>query len=117
MLSENLNALEKAKFVDYQGNTAIRVFVVNPSSGGSSSVTNFGIENLINGQDYATIVFENAMSNNGYAVLVAIESNDDDPIFLNYLIKNKTVNGMTIKLNAPVDSSNYFLSWVVLDIL
>jgi hypothetical protein len=47
-------------------------------------VTNFGIENLINGQDYATIVFENTMSNNGYAVLVAIESNDDDPIFLNY---------------------------------
>lgn len=117
MLSENLNALEKAKFVDYQGNTAIRVFVVNPSSGGSSPVTNFGRENFLNGQDYATIIFDVAMSNANYTTLISIESNDDDPIFLNYLIKNKTENGMTIKLNAPVDSSNYFVSWAVLDIL
>lgn len=117
MLSENLNSLEKAKFVDYQGNTAIRVFVVNPSSGGSSSVTDFGRENVINGQSYVTIVFSVAMSNENYVPLVNIETDDSDPAFLNYVVKDKTVNGMTIKFNAPVDSSNYYVSWAVLDVV
>lgn len=113
-LDQNINTLEKAKFVEYLGETCLRVFVVN-QSGGASSVKNYGTENVLNGQDYATILFSNVMSTTTYTVLVSVECDDSDPIFLNWVAKNKTFNGMTIKLNAPVDSSNYFISWAVLE--
>ena len=113
-LSENINALEKAKFVEFSGETAVRVYVVNPSGGGSS-VKNFGIESILNGQDYATIVFDTAMTDTNYSSIINIECDDSNPIFLNYIVTNKSTLGMTVKLNAPVDSDNYSVSYAVME--
>lgn len=114
-LPENINTLEKAKFIDYNGDVCLRVVVMNPIAGGDS-IKNHGVENIINGLDYVTIVFDTAMLNTGYCPLISFESIDDDPIFLNYVIKEKTTTGMTVKLNAPVNSNNYFMSWAVLEV-
>lgn len=113
-LDLNINTLEKAKFVEFGGETCLRVFVVNPSSGGSN-VKNYGRESIINGQDYATIVFTVAMLTTTYTALISIETDDGDPIFLSHIVKNKTVNGMTIQLNAPVNNSSYYIDWAVVE--
>lgn len=108
-LDPNINTLEKAKFVEYLGETCLRVLVVNQAT------KNFGRENVLIGQDYVTIVFDKVMSNSNYTELISIESDDFSPIFFNHITKNKTVNGMTIQLNAPVDTPNYFVNWAVLE--
>lgn len=112
-LDPNINTLEKAKFVEYGGETCLRVFVVNPSE--TKEVKNYGRENVLNGQDYATIVFSVPMLSTNYTTLITIETDDADPIFLSHVVKNKTLSGMTVKLNAPVNTSGYFVHWAVME--
>ena len=112
-LDPNINTLEKRKFVEYAGETCIRVYLVNPPE--SREIKNYGRESVILGQDYATIVFDTAMLNTNYTAIITIETDDSDPFFLSHIVKNKTVNGMTVQLNAPVNNSSYYIDWAVME--
>ena len=112
-LDLNINTLEKKKFAEFLGETCIRVFVANPTEG--NSVKNYGRESIIDGEDYATVIFSKQMLSTNYTAMVSIETNDADPIFFGHVVKNKTINGMTIQLNAPVNNSSYYIDWAVLE--
>ena len=72
-----------------------------------------GIVSLSAGESSKAITFSSAWPNANYIVEVCIECSDLDPMFLNFVIKNKTVNGFTIIFNAPVDSNNYKINYKI----
>ena len=51
--------------------------------------------------------------NTGYSVHPCFECDDSNPIFPQYILQNKTVNGFRIHLSAPTDSANYKLNYSV----
>lgn len=108
-LPENINTLEKAKFLEYLGEVALKVFVVNQQNG--TTVKNFGRENILFGQSYVDIIFSTPMLNTAYSLTLGLESSDLNPIFMSYLITSKLTTGARITFNAPADSNNFFLSW------
>lgn len=114
-LSENINALEKAKFVEFSGETAVRVYVVNQSSGGvgSSSPSNYGLVQIPNGQDNLDITFLTEMLNTDYTVVLTIQTDEQNPTVLSYLISDKTTTGFKANFNAPADSDLYFVNYII----
>lgn len=118
-LPENINTLEKTKFTeDSEGNTAVNVVIKEGLNiiniVGDGIVRNYGIVNIAILSDYVDITFTNAMANTNYSVIVTFQTEEVIPMFINCIVQNKTINSMRIKFNAPVDSSNYFLSYVVI---
>jgi len=118
-LPENINTLEKTKFTeDSEGNTAVNVVIKEGLNiiniVGDGIVRNYGIVNISILSDYVDITFTNAMANTNYSVIVTFQTEEVIPMFINCIVQNKTINAMRIKFNAPVDSSNYFLSYVVI---
>jgi hypothetical protein len=74
-----------------------------------------GITSLSVGESFKTIVFSSAYKNSSYIPHVSILCDDSDPIFLSFIIQNRTVNGFEVKLNAAVDSNNYKISYRIGD--
>lgn len=72
-----------------------------------------GSVNLSNGDASKSVSFSSPMPDTNYKVVLSIECPDDNPVFLSYNYKNKTVNGFDIVLNGPVDSDNYKISYTV----
>ena len=75
--------------------------------------TRSGVVDIPNGADSLTVAFSSAYQDANYFVNCSIICNDSNPIFLNFIIKNMTVNGFDIKLNAQTDSANYKLSYQI----
>lgn len=105
----NINTLEKAKFADFGGETVVRVLVVN------QALKNYGRELIPDGSDTVVIAFNSAMTSTSYAHMASIEVDEFNPIFHNLIVKDKTLLGMTVQLNAPVVGNNYFLNWAVME--
>lgn len=82
-------------------------------TGYSVLISRGGIVDLSIGESNKTIVFSSAMQNSNFCPSVSILCDDSNPIFLNYIIKNRTINGFDIYFNAPVDSNNYKISYIV----
>lgn len=59
------------------------------------------------------VTFSTAKLNANYAVVPCFECDDDNPNFFSYYLKNKTVNGFSIVMNAPTDSANYKLNYTI----
>lgn len=98
----------------YLNSTSGKIRVYNGSSwqdAGESSRT--GKAALSLGDSSKTITFSSPWPDTLYIPVVSIECDDADPIFLNYVIQNKTVNGFSIKLNAAVDSNSYIINYKV----
>lgn len=72
-----------------------------------------GIVSLVSGESSKTITFSSAWDDVNYVASIDIECDDSNPIFLSYVVKNKTVNGFTVLLNAPVDSNNYKINYKI----
>lgn len=69
---------------------------------------------LDNGLASATIVFSSPWVDANFIPAIVIENRiDESPIFLNYVITGRTVNGFTVLFNAPTDSANYELNYLV----
>ncbi|MBL7545624.1 MAG: hypothetical protein JNL11_17525 [Bdellovibrionaceae bacterium] len=83
--------------------------------GGGGGPLRAGIQSIGNGDDEVEITFSTPVDDTTYVIAAPGFRNtvDSDPIFLDYRIKNKTVNGFTIKLNVPVDSANYRVEYTV----
>lgn len=70
-----------------------------------------GIVDLAIGEASKAISFSTPWVDTNYVPTVSILCNDADPIFLSCIVQNKTAAGFTVKLNGPVDSNNYKISY------
>lgn len=72
-----------------------------------------GTVNLSLGDSSKTVTFATAWIDVNYNPIVSILCDDANPIFVNCVIQNKTVNGFDVKFNSPMDSNNYKLTYVI----
>lgn len=73
-----------------------------------------GIQTLTNGSVGQTVTFGAPLGVSNFRVVVTMENQvDGSPQFQPLNISNKTVNGFTVNWNAPLDSSNYALDWIL----
>lgn len=113
-LPENINTLEKAKFLEFNGLPVVMSYVVNQTGdAGAGSIPNFGLVNIPNGQDFLEITFQYEMQDDTYSHVIGIKVSDPNPSILNYLVYKQTTAGLKIKFNAAADSDNYYLSYVI----
>lgn len=83
---------------------------------GSSSVqAGFAQEVPVsNGSTSVSVVFPSALPGTNYVVLAQfLNTSDPNPQFQDITITNKTTSGFIATWNAPVDSANYTLSYIV----
>lgn len=78
---------------------------------------NGGVESVPNGATQVSIVFAVARANTNYSVL-PVWSNllDAEPQFQPIVVTDKQTTGFTAKWNAPTDSANYSVEYIVRDI-
>lgn len=70
---------------------------------------------ITNGSTSVSVTFSSAMSDSNYGInCVLVNTTDSSPQFQPIVITTKSTAGFTAKWNSPVDSANYFLSYVVL---
>jgi len=82
--------------------------------GGTGTALRAGSHSISSGVSSFSVAFSTAVANTAYRVnAVFINTADADPIFLNGMITAKTVNGFTVKLNAPTDTANYKMEYTV----
>lgn len=75
-----------------------------------------GSQALTIGTQTQTVTFGTARGTSLYKPIPIMENTTDvNPQFQPMTITNKTVNGFTVNWNAPLDSSNYTLDWIVAD--
>lgn len=93
--------------------TLSAIEVYNGSSWENIDYKRSGVVSLTSGESSKTISFSTPYSSSNYVAQVCIECSDSDPMFLQFIIKNKTVNGFTVVFNAPVDSNNYKINYKI----
>lgn len=71
------------------------------------------IYSIPNGVGIISIAFAFPRANDSYTAIPSFECNDPSPIFLQWMIQNKTVNGFDVLLNAPTDSANYKMHYTL----
>jgi len=77
----------------------------------STSQTQRGVKNLVNGTDNITVHLSDPLTN--YSVEISIENTTDiEPSIYNYVIIRKTNTEFDILFSGYIDSSNYKLNWV-----
>jgi hypothetical protein len=88
--------------------------VVASGGGGGGAGWVANSQPIPNGSDTVAISFATAQNDTSYIVLPMIENTvDANPQALIPQSVIKTVNGFTVKLNAPTDSNNYKLNYIV----
>jgi len=94
-----------------------RIVRIAAGGGGGSGGSNTGYAQeipLTNGTDTVTVTFPTPLLSTHYiptAQLVNLV--DPNPQFQTVIVTNKTVNGFTATWNAPLDSGNYLLDYLV----
>lgn len=62
--------------------------------------------------DSFTVLFPGPVPDVNYVPIITLENSvDADPIMFNWMVTQRTVNGFTVKLNAPTDTANYKCLW------
>lgn len=97
----------------YFNTTVKRLRLYNGSAFVYSHDTRCGIVDLSLGDTSKSISLSTPWTDANYVPTISILCDDANPIFLAYVIQNKTASGFTVKLNAPVDSNNYKISYKV----
>lgn len=83
-----------------------------PTEGGSGGAAAQGALGISNASSGFTVSFADIGTTN-YAVACSIECPDATPQFLQAIIQNKQTNSFDVLLNAPTDSANYKLNYLV----
>lgn len=69
---------------------------------------------ITNGSATVSVTFSTPWMDNAWVLSHAFENlSDADPIFLQGVITARSDLGFTMRLNAPADSANYYLNWVI----
>ena len=105
----------------YQVNLSVSPWqIVIASTPIGNQVAKAGVVQFFNTQQSATVTFAKALPNvanpirGAYSLIVTMQNTVDPfPRDLIVRVSNFTIAGFTIKLNAPVDTNNYFASWMV----
>lgn len=95
-----------------------RLFSINVGgSGGSGTITGrTQTATVLASVSQTAVVFSTPMSSADYTVLTSISNLvDTDPIFLQVVSIVKSTTGFTALFNAPTDSANYLLEYLVAD--
>jgi hypothetical protein len=96
-----------------------RIYAINLGGGGTpvdpfTLIGRAGQEPIPNGADSVSVVFSTLMANTNYAVIASIVNvTDANPISLIPVISDKQTTGFTATFNAPTDSGNYVLDYIV----
>ena len=82
--------------------------------GGSTAINSrSGNEPIPAAATSVTVVFSSPVTSTVYTVLVdMVNTTDANPQYQAPIVTNKTVNGFTVKWNAPTDSANYSIDYV-----
>ncbi len=84
------------------------------SGGSSSTYSRSGQTAILADATTVTVIFSSALPNANYVIITdMINTVDADPQFQTPVITNKTINGFTATWNAPTDSADYILSYIV----
>lgn len=82
--------------------------------GGGGGALRAGVENIPNGTSEVDITFSTPVSDTFYRVSVSVWNYvDASPRYLTPVGTDRTTSGFKVKLNAPVNSANYFLEYIV----
>lgn len=94
-----------------------RLYSANIGAGGGGGgvlVVRAGTGAIANGSNTVSVVFTSPLSSTNYAVNFTIDNEvDADPQYLQGLVTVKDVAGFTVLLNAPTDSANYQITYMV----
>jgi hypothetical protein len=71
------------------------------------------IYSIPNATGIISIVFASPRVDANYVAVPSFECDDPAPIFLQWIIHNKTASGFSVLLNAPTDSANYKMHYTL----
>jgi hypothetical protein len=116
-LADNGNykfVIKDADDVDVETIDDITYPTTGGGGGGGGEALRAGTSNISDAASSLTVAFSTAVADTAYRVAANfINTNDSDPIFLSGMVTSKTVNGFTMKFNAPTDSANYKLEYSI----
>ena len=73
-----------------------------------------GRENLTMNSSSITVSLPSSMSNTDYNIFTEIENTTDSPPSIySTIISNKTISDFTVSFSGNIDSTNYYLNWLV----
>lgn len=102
-----------AAIISMYDSSAGRWIIASGSGGGSGG----GIAEEVaipNGNNSLAVTFPTPLFTASYSVIAQIVNTiDTNPEYIPVIITNKTINGFTASWNAPVDSANYSLDYIV----
>lgn len=95
----------------------MRIYSINLGGGGGGSSTidgRAGTDSLSNATQTHAVTFSSDLLTTNYAVIASITNTvDGSPIFLQIVDTIKASTGFTVTFNAPTDSANYKLEYIV----
>jgi len=76
-----------------------------------------GKQGVTNGQDQVSVTFSEAFSSTNYVVTTnLVNTVDSNPCVFPYIIGTKTASGFTVYFQGEIDSSNYVLEWIAMEL-
>jgi hypothetical protein len=91
-----------------------RLYSINIGGGSGSGVDAAGEQAITNGSSTVAVVFSSDIGTTGYGIAFSIFNDTDvNPIMLQGVVTTVSNLGFTVTLNAPADSANYLLKYVV----
>jgi len=83
----------------------------------SSSGSKKGRQSISNGAEQVSVTFSEAFSSTNYVVATnLVNILDSDPCVFPYITGNKTPSGFTIYFQGEIDSNNYVLEWIAMEL-
>lgn len=98
--------------------SAYLIYPPSSGSGGAAKILDADLVSLSSGLLSTTVLLSSTLADTNYAVFCTIENSlDGSPEFLQFYIANKTTSSFDITFNAPTDTANYILNYLVTGIV
>jgi len=95
----------------------LRVSYKYASCSGTLSSAEKGKQNIANGVDQQFISFSSVFSSTNYVLTTNLTNIvDSTPSVFPYIVGSKSTNGFTVYFQGEIDSSNYVLEWIAMEL-
>ena len=85
--------------------------------GGVPPSTDKGKQTITDGVDQQAFTFSNSFSDTNYVLTTSLSNvTDSSPCVFPYIVGNKSTSGFTIYFQGEIDSSNYVLEWIAMEL-
>lgn len=109
----DINSYTKSQFDTISGSLQTQIDSLEGSLFGGN-IDRSDIETVVSGAGSTSVVFDTAMSDSDYTLLISISNTVDSvPSIYSYTIEDKTASGFTVLYSGDIDSPNYKLEWFV----